>query len=180
MLLLLTCVSNPLLAADRLSAIESVVALRFAVSDLEAADLQQRLQSKLRQPLLFDTRTSEEFAVSHLPEAMRIDADTTPAAFIARFGTLLPGQELVFYCSVGMRSASLASQLEATLLQHGVRSVRNLRGGIFRWQASGYPMFNSEGQTDAVHPYNRRWGKLVPAGGRISTRPVPPKTEGQP
>lgn len=94
--------------------------------------------------MLIDVRPQEEYDVSHLPGAQRLG--TAPG----------PGQAVVVYCSLGVRSADYAERLRS----EGV-DVRNLDGGIFAWANAGRPIENEEGATREVHPYNRFFGLFL-------------------
>ena len=105
-------------------------------------------------PILLDTRSPDEFAVSHLKGAVRVDpdAETFPA-----LDTLDRDAPIVAYCSVGYRSSDVASRLQAA----GFTNVHNLRGSIFLWANEGRPIFRGERQVEVVHPYNAAWGRLL-------------------
>lgn len=105
-------------------------------------------------PILLDTRSPDEFAVSHLKGAVRVDpdAETFPA-----LDTLDRQTPIVAYCSVGYRSSEVASRLEAA----GFTNVHNLRGSIFLWANEGRPVFRGERKVEEVHPYNAAWGRLL-------------------
>jgi len=107
-------------------------------------------------PLLLDARSAEEFAVSRIPGAR---STPTPALALAALAEVPAGRSVVVYCSVGLRSAALAEALRAS----GRTGVRNLEGGIFRWAEHGRPLVDGAGPIRAVHPYDRRWGALLPA-----------------
>ena len=81
-------------------------------------------------PALLDVRTEAEFAVSHLPGALRIDPDASPAQVVA---AIRPNTAVVVYCSVGYRSSQLAKRLQKA----GVAGVSNLDGSIFQWANEG-------------------------------------------
>jgi rhodanese-related sulfurtransferase len=102
--------------------------------------------------VLLDVRTPEEYRVSHLPGAMRVDPNAR-AVDVA----VDPAAEVVAYCSVGWRSARLARRL-ATV---GVNVV-NLEGSIFEWVAKGLPVVDDRGvPVRVVHPFSRSWAWLV-------------------
>lgn len=114
-------------------------------------------------PLLLDVRTPEEYAVSHLPGAVRVDPKAAPEALTAEVTTRRGsdgGQRVVVYCSVGIRSARVADRLRRA----GVGSVYNLDGSIFRWASEGRPVVRDGAPVRAVHPYNALWGRLLPRG----------------
>jgi rhodanese-related sulfurtransferase len=105
-------------------------------------------------PLLFDARSPEEFAVSHLSGAR--DASSTSETLSALAETPRD-RPLVVYCSVGIRSAELAEELA----ERGFSDVRNLRGGIFAWANAGRPVVRGEERVDVVHPFDASWGRLL-------------------
>lgn len=122
--------------------------------------LQERMNSDA--PLvLLDVREADEFAVSHLPGAIRIDPDASLAQLRRTVGTLAPKTTVVFYCAVGSRSSRLAKRVIKNLLANGAESVVNLRGGIFAWHKAGFLAVNADGPTTEVHPYDECRGKLM-------------------
>ncbi len=109
--------------------------------------------SSRAQPVLIDARTPEEYAVSHIEGAVRVDPDN-PVLAASEIRTDAP---IVAYCSVGYRSSSVAQQLA----EQGYTNVVNLEGSIFKWANEGRPLV-AEGQpTDTVHPFNAVWGRLL-------------------
>jgi len=117
--------------------------------------LAERLSdSAAARPVLLDARSPEEYAVSHLPDARRVDpkAETFPA-----LDALSRDTAIVVYCSVGYRSARITKRLR----EHGFRNVSNLRGSIFRWANEGRPIVRGGTPVRAVHPYDRSWGMLL-------------------
>ncbi len=112
-------------------------------------------------PLLFDVRTAEEYEKSHIATAVRLDPDIGSDAFVARYGSLVAGRDLVFYCSVGQRSSELLGRLESACGQAKAKSFRNLRGGIFRWYSEGRPVVDASGLTDNIDGYDPIWGMMV-------------------
>lgn len=104
-------------------------------------------------PVLLDARQPDEYAVSHLPGAIRIDPER-PDLDVIDFAADRP---VVVYCSVGYRSASVARKLQAA----GANDVYNLRGGIFAWANEARPLVADGSPTQAVHPYGGWWGRLL-------------------
>jgi rhodanese-related sulfurtransferase len=105
-------------------------------------------------PILLDVRTEEEYAVSHLPGAVRVEpGDELPD----RLKTLDHQAPVVAYCSVGYRSSRLVALLE----KEGFRNVKNLEGSIFEWANKGYPLERDERRVLEVHPYDETWGRLL-------------------
>ena len=130
-----------------------------AVMEITTGALAARLADSTRPPpLLLDARTPEEYAVSHLRGARLAP---TPAAAQAILAGRPKGVEVVVYCSVGYRSAEVAAALQGA----GYTAVRNLEGSIFQWANEGRTVYRGEGDGERpvgrVHPYNRRWGRLL-------------------
>jgi len=130
-----------------------------AVASLTTERLATRLADTGRPPpVLLDARAPEEYAVSHLRGALL--APNLAAAWAALAGRP-KGVEVVVYCSVGYRSAALAESLQ----EAGYKGVRNLEGSIFQWANEGRPVYRGDGNNarpvHAVHPFNRRWGRLL-------------------
>jgi rhodanese-related sulfurtransferase len=119
--------------------------------------------------LLVDVREPREYQVSRIPGAIRVDPGIGRAAFQAQFAAAARGKRVVFYCSVGVRSARLAARMSAVLEAEGA-SVANLDGGIFAWHAEQRALVNAQGSTRFVHPYDEKWGRLVarPADARTA------------
>lgn len=113
-------------------------------------------------PVLLDVRATEEFAVSHLAGALPVNpADGARFADSLR-GRIAPGQPIVVYCSVGVRSAKLARRLRAA----GFTDVRNLYGGLFLWYNQGRAVVRAGREVRAIHPYDFLWGQFITAGGK--------------
>lgn len=113
------------------------------------------------QPLLLDARTPEEYAVSHLRGAVRVDPEASPEALAGEVATLRGADgdtPVVAYCSVGIRSARVADRLRRA----GFDAVYNLDGSIFRWASEGRPVVRDGEPVSEVHPYNAVWGLLLP------------------
>jgi rhodanese-related sulfurtransferase len=111
-------------------------------------------QPEQENPLLFDTRTQQEYAVSHLCGARQIDPDTQDLAFLNLLDQNTP---IVTYCSVGYRSSAIANQLQAA----GYTNVANLEGSMFQWANQGRPLYCNGQKVKQVHPYNLFWGYLL-------------------
>ena len=116
---------------------------------------------KVRPVVLLDTRTPEEYAVSHLPDARFVNYETfTPE----NVRDIPKDAEVVVYCAVGYRSERVGEQLQ----EAGYQRVQNLYGGIFAWKNQGHEVINPQGHpTDSVHTYNRRWSKWLERGVKV-------------
>ncbi|GAB4235297.1 MAG: hypothetical protein Kow00109_08500 [Acidobacteriota bacterium] len=121
---------------------------------LSTAELAAWLEAADRpKPVLIDARAPDEFAVSHLWGAHRAES-------VEEVERILGGRRdvpIVVYCSVGYRSARLARDLELA----GFQEVYNLEGSIFQWANEGRPVYRGSKQVEAVHPYDRSWGRFL-------------------
>ncbi len=107
-----------------------------------------------RRPVLLDVRTVDEFAVSHLAGARRIDPETEDFSALSELDLDTP---IVTYCSIGFRSSDLAARLQAD----GFSDVQNLEGSIFRWANEGRPVYRDGREVRDVHPFDGVWGSLL-------------------
>ena len=119
-----------------------------------------RADGSTERPVVLDARTEDEFAVSHLPDAARIDPYRP---LLAPLKGMQLGVPIVVYSSVGYRGARVAHWLA----EQGYSNVRNLEGGIFRWANDGHPLVRQGAQTTEVHPYQARWGLMLESQHRI-------------
>ena len=116
----------------------------WAMSQVESLSVEQAaLRMANGELMVIDTRTREEFEVSHLENAVLAeDLD---------FSQLSKNQEILVYCTVGLRS----SELGATLNEKGFQHIYNLKSGIIKWKNDGLPVYNSnQNSTDSVHVYS--------------------------
>lgn len=147
-------------------AVDHMIAANYPdVPSVSTDSLAERLADNTRpQPALLDARSTEEYAVSHLQGARRVDpsADTFPA-----LDTLPSDTPIVVYCSVGYRSAGVVQ----TLQRQGFRQVANLNGSIFRWANEGRPVYRDGKPVSAVHPYDASWGQLLADSLRAEAPP---------
>lgn len=116
-------------------------------------------------PILLDVRTEAEYAVSHLPGAVRIDPAAQATEILAR---LPMDRKIVTYCAIGYRSTELAQRLLAA----GRRNVYNMEGSIFQWANEGRALERDGKPVDTVHPYNDSWGKMLDPRRRAKVPPV--------
>jgi rhodanese-related sulfurtransferase len=113
-----------------------------------------RLRRGARPVLLLDVRSSEEFAVSHIPGALRIDTTMSPEALRALLRSKVRGAHVVLYCTNGARSFSLAETLAPVLLASGARTVQNMKGGVIAWSNADLALADDKGTTTFVHTYD--------------------------
>lgn len=119
--------------------------------------------------VLFDVRTPEEYAVSHIAGATRIDPDISAQSFMAQHAGALKGKTAVFYCSVGVRSSKVAVRVASHLKAAGATGSVNLKGGIFGWANASRPLVGPQGPADQVHGYDASWSKLIEDPKRRAT-----------
>lgn len=122
---------------------------------ISTGELADWLANKRRPtPVLLDVRTPEEWNVSHLPGARRVEPNASAESAAAG---LAKGTPIVTYCAVGYRSGEMAERLRAA----GFTNVRNLEGSIFQWANEHRPLVRGDQRASQVHPYNSFWGRLV-------------------
>ncbi len=124
------------------------------VAQISTDELRNWLASGDPPPVLLDVREEAEYRVSHLPGAVRIDPGDGDPVLPAGVGKETP---IVAYCSVGYRSSALV----ARLMEQGYTDVRNLEGSIFEWANKGLPVVRDGEEVRQVHPYDRKWGRLL-------------------
>lgn len=160
------------LPEDRLARIEADIERDFpGIGHVPPDELASSLARQAREQgdastdgmVLFDVREPEEFAVGHLPGAIRLDPDARAEdvliALRAEGAGVCP--QAVFYCSVGVRSSVLAERAGGELKKAGCPEPANLRGGVFARHNQQRLLENAQGSTAFVHPYNRQWGRLL-------------------
>jgi rhodanese-related sulfurtransferase len=130
------------------------------VQSISAAQLQALLE-RGPNPILLDIRTADEFAVSHLKGAIRVDPDADLADVLRVTGPVLKSRDVIVYCSVGVRSTELASRLRIGLKANGASRVSNLSQGIFGWHNAGRSLTRAGVPISYIHPYDAKWGQLL-------------------
>jgi rhodanese-related sulfurtransferase len=105
-------------------------------------------------PLLVDTRSRDEFAVSHLQQARHLDSIKS-----VREAARSNARPVVIYCSVGYRSSAFAEKLQRA----GFSNVFNLEGSIFAWANEGKPVYRGQQKLDPakVHLFDKKWSALL-------------------
>jgi rhodanese-related sulfurtransferase len=106
---------------------------------------------------LLDTRAGEEFRVSRLQGARHVGFETFS---LDEVDDIPKDDRIVVYCAVGFRSERVGEKL----LEAGYSRVLNMRGGIFAWVNSGFPVYGDGGATDRIHGYSRRWSRWLEKG----------------
>ncbi len=139
-----------------MAAIQALIRHTFPeVSQLSTTDLASRLARPGESaPVLVDVRSEEEYAVSHLKGARRVDPEGDPNAALAG---VAKDAEIVAYCSVGYRSSKFVRALQKS----GFTRVSNLEGSLFKWANEGRQIYNESTEVHSVHPYDETWGELL-------------------
>ncbi len=113
--------------------------------------------------LIFDAREAEEYQVSHLKNAKAVGFKEFS---IKKIEENYPkkNQEIVVYCSLGIRSEKIAQKLKNA----GYTEVKNLYGGIFEWKNNNFPVVDStQNETNRIHAYSKKWGKWLKKGEKV-------------
>jgi rhodanese-related sulfurtransferase len=112
---------------------------------------------KKRDALFLDIREKDEFTISRIRTAKRMDPSGSGIGKLNESKDKL----IIVYCSVGARSQTFGEKLK----KEGYTKVYNLYGGLFNWANHKYPMVDPNGEsTTLIHGYNRTWGKWVTQG----------------
>jgi rhodanese-related sulfurtransferase len=81
---------------------------------------------------LIDVREPNEYAEGHIPGVRLVPLNT----FLARPQAHLQGDNVLFVCAMGQRSA-LACEMAAAI---GLEHIYNLEGGTIGWAKAGLPI----------------------------------------
>jgi len=121
----------------------------------------KKVENTKKPLLILDAREKKEYQVSHLKNAKYVGYDDFS---IKSLITLNKESVVVVYCSVGYRSEKIGEKLKKA----GFTKVLNLKGGIFDWVNSGFPVYdNTDNETHKIHAYSRSWGKWLNKGERV-------------
>lgn len=130
------------------------------VPQIDPAEV-KRKKEEGKQIIILDTRSPEEYAVSHLPDAKFVDYKRFKTENVEHIDK---NAEVVVYCTVGYRSERIGEKL----LDMGFTNVKNLYGGIFQWANEEGPLLNKNNQpTDSVHTYSRSWSSWLQRGIKV-------------
>lgn len=111
--------------------------------------------------IILDTRSPEEFDISHIAGATMIDYDNFSKSDVKN---IEKDSEVIVYCSVGYRSERIGEKMQ----KMGFTNVRNLYGGIFDWKNQDKEVLNKNQQpTDSVHTYNKSWSQWLYKGVKV-------------
>lgn len=132
-----------------------------SVSYVSVEQLLKKIQSGAT--ILLDARENEEYAVSHIKNALWVGFDTFS---LEKTIKQLPDKnaEIIIYCSVGVRSEKIGEQLQKA----GYTNVKNLYGGIFAWKNNNLPVYDVQGnKTEKIHAYSKKWGVWLKKGEKV-------------
>jgi len=110
---------------------------------------------------MLDSRSKEEFAVSHLKNAIWVGFDDFDSTRVASLDKAAP---VIVYCSIGYRSEKIAQRLVGL----GFTNVQNLYGGIFEWINQDQVVYQGDSVTKNVHPYSAVWGIWLQKGNKTT------------
>lgn len=110
--------------------------------------------------VLLDTRSREEYEVSHIPGAVWVGPQFDPE----ELPDLSEDRSVITYCSVGKRSENYGAELAA--FSDSLR-VKNLYGGIFEWVNQGNEIRNDGKATDSIHAFSKSWGIWLKKGEKV-------------
>lgn len=101
----------------------------LAYEEVTPQYLKEKVSKESAGLVLLDVREVDEVASCKIPKSIHI-----PLAEVSgRLRELDPNKEIVVYCAAGVRSARASKILDSA----GFKKVKNLKGGIRNWMASG-------------------------------------------
>lgn len=130
------------------------------VSLIQPRELNAVLEGK-KEVYLLDTRSKEEFEVSHIRNARWVGYDDFRKAELK---SIPKDAYVVLYCTVGYRSEKIGEKLQ----EMGYSNVHNVYGSILKWKNEGYPVVNQKGEaTEKVHTYSQKYAKWLENGQAV-------------
>lgn len=114
--------------------------------------------------VVLDAREIKEYETSHIKDALFVGYDEFKIELVLE-KIKNKEQNIVVYCSVGIRSEDIAEKL----IKAGYTDVYNLYGGIFEWKNNDFHVYNSEGmKTNNIHIFAKEWSRWVKKGIKIN------------
>ncbi|XP_052802026.1 uncharacterized protein LOC128232494 [Mya arenaria] len=146
-----------------------------SVPNISTADLAQLMKNSSGQSadsgklVILDTRPEEEYSISRIPGATRVDYTdevNNILEAVPQLASIDSETKVVCYCSVGYRSSLVADKLNKFFENSGAAptqpKVTNLEGSLFKWANENRPLVDEKGErTVYAHPYNAVYGKLL-------------------
>jgi rhodanese-related sulfurtransferase len=131
----------------------------------------QELAMPKTEVVILDAREIEEYQTSHLKNAIYVGYDFFQIDSIQK-RILNRDQNIVVYCSLGIRSETIAKKLKKA----GYSNVLNLYGGIFEWKNKGFKVYNSEEEeTENIHTFSKEWSTWLKKGVKVYNEAEKPK-----
>lgn len=124
--------------------------------EISPIELKERLD-RGEKILLLDVREPEELHLARMPGALHIPMGDVPG----RTFELNPEAEIVVFCHLGQRSASVANFLRG----RDFEKVKSLRGGIDAWAREVDPSVGTYVRPGGFNPEVRPEGSLSPSEG---------------
>lgn len=155
----------------RLSQIDAELQKSYSEIDHISADSLAQWMAQNRNLVILDVREEDEFSVGHIDGAIRISPNASDDDVLAMVNDDIADKDVIFYCSVGVRSSQLAKRSMQLLQDSGAKSISNLSEGIFKWHNDKRLLKDAAGETLLVHPYNKTWGKLLARQDYVSNTP---------
>jgi rhodanese-related sulfurtransferase len=123
----------------------------------------QELAMPKTEAIILDARERSEYDISHLKNAIFIGYNNFSLEQTTQ-KLQDKNQTIVVYCSLGIRSETIANQLKKA----GYTNIKNLYGGIFEWRNKGFKVYNSEDKkTDSIHAFSKAWSKWLTKGTKV-------------
>lgn len=107
------------------------------IKKIEPKEFSEKLQSE-NQPQLIDVRSPKEFNDQHLDNAKNINWNNDD--FDQKIAELDKSKPVYVYCLSGGRSNSASKKLA----EMGFKDIYELKGGIVKWNASGFNKSKNE------------------------------------
>lgn len=106
--------------------------------------------------VVIDARSTREFNVSHLQGAVQYSPSV--------LDTLDPSQPVLVYCTVSIRSNSLAKEMS----EKGFTQIYDIKGGLVSWINDQKDLVNADNQmTDTIHTYSKWVAPFVRKGTAV-------------
>lgn len=123
----------------------------------------QELAMPKTKAIILDAREAKEYDTSHIKDAIHIGYDNFDIGIVSEI-IKNKDEQIVVYCSIGVRSDDIAKKLKKT----GYTNVYNLYGGIFEWKNKDFTVYNSEGtETENIHVFSKKWSQCLTKGVKV-------------
>ncbi|MEM5563862.1 rhodanese-like domain-containing protein [Psychroserpens sp. AS72] len=123
----------------------------------------QELAMPKTEAIILDAREQSEYQISHLKNAILVGYNDFNLKQTTQ-NIQDKDQAIVVYCSLGIRSETIANQLKKA----GYTNVRNLYGGIFEWKNNDFEVYNlNDRKTDSIHAFSEHWSKYLLKGTKV-------------